>query len=1164
MKLKMLLFFLLCSTTILSAQEVDLSFKDAGLKVVLQEITEQTGYQFFYSENILSPQKTVTVEYKGKAEPIGALLDKIFNGTNIIYKVNGKQVALTLANVTPPPTSKSGNVINGTVTDNNGATVPGVTVLNKTTNAYAVSDNNGKYSIAAKEGDVLSFMSIGFTTADLIVGKSANVNASIESDIQRLDDVVVTGYQTISRERATGSFDIVGVEQLNKPSVDLSSRLVGVAAGVQATMNSEGEYEFEIRGQTSLNAVAAPLVIVDGFPIEGGLSSLNPNDIESISILKDAAAASIWGAKSANGVIVVTSKRGTADKGVRIEFNSFWKISNKMDLEYARDLASSSEIIEYEKRGFDTDWFGGSSYWGYVENGNSANDLEKPYSQAVLAMNEHRLGFMTESEVNTVLDRLRKTDNADQINKYLLDNPFSQQYNLSIYGNSDRMTNVLSLMYENGNGKGQNGNVQGNANNKYMVNYRANVNVFKWLDFYFNGAVSYEELNYNGDSSWASLSRYDDIVDAQGNPVPVISSFYMPNIERWVPYESFPYSDWTYNPINEREGRDFSTVTLNLRAQGGLTVKVIEGLTLDSKFQYEIYRNNTRNIYDESTITVRNYVNTYTSWDKSTNTLKQNVPSGGFLDQSKSEVNSYNWRNQINFNREFAQKHNISFIAGTEISSRVSTSTTSPRTFGYNDDKLTVGTFPNGIGGSGALKLTNWRGTSVTLPYTHSYSYSTDRYFSLYGNLVYTFNKKYTISGSARTDASNLITDDPKYRYAPFWSVGASWNIKAENFMKDVEWVDRLMLRATYGSNGNVDKSTSFQPLINVNGTQNSYIQDYTATISSYGNPTLRWERTNTIDIGVDFDLFGGALSGKLDFYNKKGKDLIVSMSIPAVNGTSTQKLNMAEMTNRGIEVELGTMQKIYGNDIVWYGNVNFSYNYNMIDELFKTTYSASNLYNGGTSSYVQGYNANTLWAFEYAGVNENGKPVVKGVGTDRYDFTAWTPGDGRDYMLDMGTKVAPMAMGFSSSFKIYDFDLSFMITGKFGHVFNGAMFNYPSMTSGSALPNGRYSEVANGDPMKVVPIPENEPRYYFWDRFYPYLNYRVQNASHIRFQELNLSYNLPAKIAKVIGIESAKIYAQASNLFTINFNKYNEDPEYPLGSIKPVTGFTFGLNLTF
>ena len=1054
--------------------------------------------------------------------------------------------------------------VSGTVLDETGTPIIGATVV-VVGQPYkgSVTDIDGKFSIpgVASNGE-LKVSYVGMKSTNVLLKGKAVHTIILYDDSELLDEVVVTGYQTISKERATGSYNLIKSDQIEKPTTNIGQRLIGTSSGVQAKTDAEGNVSFEIRGQSSLMAVAQPLIVVDGFAIQGGLSSINPNDVKDITILKDAAATSIWGARSANGVIVITTKSGSRDKGLTVNFNSFMKYAPKIDLDYLSPLASSAEIIDYEQKGFNSDFFGGP--WSPIPNSNTS--LTGGYSQAVEAMNENRLGFLSTSELNNILDKLRNSDNRGQIKDLMLQNPFTQQYNLSVASKGDRTSSYLSLMYES-----NKSNYKGSDDEKYNISFRTNAEIFKWLDFSFIGTFVMSNRNNNGEMYTGS--RYHMLLDEDGNRNSLPSSFYWPNIERYVPHESFPYQDWSYNPLTEIANRDLKSSTLNSRVQAGLTFKIIDGLTLNTKFQYELLNGQTKNYYKEETYTVRYLVNTSSSWDRATNTVKPNHPKGGILDQNKSERTSYNWRNQLTYNKEFFGRDQFSAIAGTEIQNIVYQTTSSPRTFGYDDNRLTVGTLPNGSGGSGALQLTNWTGGSFTIPYTHSFSYSTDRYVSLYANAAYTINSKYTISGSARTDASNLITDDPKYRYAPFWSIGASWNIGKEDFMSDISWLDRLMLRATYGYNGNVDKSTSFMPLISVPGSQNIYIQDYTATVSSYGNPTLRWEKTGTIDVGVDFDMFKGKLFGKLDVYNKKGKDLIVSMSIPAVNGTKTQKLNMAEMTNRGFEFELGTTTKLSGNNIVWTGSVNFSYNYNNIDELFKTTYNAYDLYGGGTAAYVQGYNANTLWAFEYVGVenqgteaNPNWQPIVQGKGDEVYDFTGWTPGDGRDYMLNMGTKVAPVGIGLINSFKIYDFDLSFIFTGKFGHKFNGLTFNYPSMSGGSALPNKLYNEVLNGDPQKVVPIPfgKEEPRYYFWDRFYPYLDYRVQSANHVRMQELNIAYNVNPLLLRKIGLRSAKVYGQANNLFVLTNNKYNEDPEFPMGSLRPTPTVTFGLNLTF
>ncbi len=1174
---------LLLATNSANAQNISVDLKNVSIKEILKAIEKQTDLTFVYNNNVVDVNKRASLSVT-KSE-INAALDLLLKNTGYGYKIVEKQIIISPLNYlqqSKKPASgekidspddqngkQSDKTIKGTVVDENNQPFPGVSIQNVTTKKATFSGINGEYALEAKAGDRLIFSSIGMLPKEITYsGKVSIVNIAMAIDNIALQDVVVTGYQTISKERATGSFNIIKAEQLEKPSTNLGQRIIGTSAGVQAKTDADGNVTFEIRGQTSLAAAAQPLVVVDGFAIQGNLSSLNPNDVESITILKDAAATSIWGARSANGVIVVTSKSGKGEKqgGVKVDFSTFFKYSPKTDINYQNPYASSSEIIDYEQKGFATEFFGGP--WSPISDSNS--ELTGSYSAAVEAMNENRLGYLSTADLNATLDRLRKIDNRGQIKKYMLQNPFSQQYNLNISSSSEKISNVLSLMYE-----GSDKNYQGGNDKKYIVNYRSNAKVFKWLDLYFSGAFSMKDSK-NNDQLYTSEAiysgtPYQQLINEDGTRANVTSTYYWPNIKRYVPYKSFPYSDWSYNPISENESRNFSTKTYNARVQGGLTIKIIKGLTFDSKIQYEILNTDTRNIYNESSFTVRSTINQASSWDRTTNTVTANLPKGGFLDQNRSYTTASNWRNQVNFDREFNEKHQISFIAGSEISDRVYQTVKNPRTYGYNDEKLTVGTFPNGVGGSGVYKLTDWEGWSQTFPYTNSYSYSTDRYLSMYANASYTFDRKYTLSGSARTDASNLITDDPKYRYAPFWSVGASWAISKENFLQQVEWLDRLSLRATYGFNGNVDKSTSFMPLISVGGTQNSYIQDYTASISSFGNPTLRWEKTGTFDIGTDFDLFRGKLYGKIDVYNKKGKDLIVSMSIPAVNGTTSQKLNMAEMTNRGIEIELGSTMNIKDNDIVWNGNFNFSYNKNKIDKLFKATYSAYELYDGGTSAYVQGYDANTLWSFKYAGVvnkgteaSPNWQPVVQGKGEDLYDFTGWTPGDGRDYMLNMGTKVAPYSIGFSNSFKIYDFDLSFIITGKFGHVFNGFSFNYPNMSDGGAIPNKLYQEILKSNPSDRVPIPfgKSEPRYYFWDRFYPYLDYLVQNANHIRMQELNITYNMPKKLLKKIGINSAKIYVQGNNLFIITNNKYNEDPEFPMGTLRPQAAFTFGLNL--
>jgi outer membrane receptor protein involved in Fe transport len=563
-------------------------------------------------------------------------------------------------------------------------------------------------------------------------------------------------------------------------------------------------------------------------------------------------------------------------------------------------------------------------------------------------------------------------------------------------------------------------------------------------------------------------------------------------------------------------------------------------------------------------------VNQASTWDVNTNAITLNLPKGGFLDQSRSQVRAWYFRNQINLQRAFAGKHEVNFVAGSEVSDRVNETFGQPRTYGYNDVTLSVGTFPNGPGGSATNRqIKNWTGSNQTFGYTNSFSYGTDRFFSLYGNAAYTFDRKYTLSGSARTDASNLITDDPAYRYAPFWSIGGSWQVKQENFMAPVTWVDRLNIRLTYGYNGNVDKTTSFRPLISLSASPNIYTNERTATISSYGNPTLRWEKVGTVNLGIDYSFFSGQLAGKIDVYKKTSKDLIASMSIPAINGTTSQRLNMGEMVNKGVELEFSTRQPL--GPVTWTSSLNLSYNHNEITKLFKSSYTSTELIGG---AYRQGYNASTLWCYEYAGVYNDGtdvspnwQPKIKGAGDDVYGYGGWSPGDGRDYSVNMGTGVSPWVLGFTNNFKVRDFNLSFVMTGKFGHVFKRQSFNYPVMWGGRVMPNKKIGEVLDGDPAKISPLPMNgdvEDRFYFWDRFYPYLSYLTESASHVRMREIMLTYDAPKTLLAKIGISRCQFYGQVTNVFSIYANKFNEDPEFREGSMKPQPNYTLGLKLQF
>lgn len=1159
------------------AQKITLSKKNITLQQLFKVIKVQSGYDFLYEPSELRNARRIDISVVN--QDLKQVLDEVFSEQPLLYSIDQKTIVIRkkektfFENITD--FLKLIN-IKGKVTDENGSVLSGATIQIKGGGRGAITNAKGEFELNnIDKGKVLIISFIGYKTKEVIVGDDTFLNVILDMNPAQLQSVTVvsTGYQTLPKERATGSFNVISGEQLDKPTTSIAQRLIGTTAGMQATLDAEGNPRFEIRGQTTLNNRNAngtinqngnPLVVVDGFPIQGEFSTINPNDVESVTILKDAAAASIWGARSANGVIVVVTKKARRDMPLRVDFSAFTRISSKVDLDYVNPLATSSQTVDYEMQSF-------GNWSAQINTGSLQSNVNWPWSLGSTAMSEHNLGFITLQERNALLDSYRTLSNKNQIRNELLSNPTVQQYNLGISGGTAKMRNNLSLLFEDGQS-----NFKGTNNKKYMANYRTSVDLFKWLEFDFSGMVNLNKANNDGVSlaDIQGLSPYEMLRNPDGS-LTNIARYYTPIINRVVPTQLFPYSDWTYNPIQEIANRDYTSEQINSRLQTGLKLKLIPGLTFDTRVQYELYNTTTKEYNNENTFAVRSAVNQAATWDQLSNKITLNLPKGGILTQGamntqgmitwpgRSKAETYNFRNQLNFDKRFKEKHEINFVAGSEINSIRTEGYVNPVTYGYNDQTLSVGTLPNGPGGT-FFQIRNWLGNNQTFSYVNGYSYATDRYFSLYGNASYTFNDKYTLSGSVRTDASNLITDDPAYRYAPFWSVGGIWQASKETFLREVSWLDRLAVRATYGYNGNVDKSTSFRPLINMGASPNVYTNDVTATISSFGNPTLRWERTGQWNFAVDYSLLRGKLYGKIDVYNKQGKDLIATLSIPAINGTTSQKLNNAKMYNRGIDIEVGTTQNL-GRGLVWRGNLNFSYNRNRITDLFIANYAASTLVGGGTGAYVEGADANSLWRFKYAGL-QNNQPMVYGADNNLYDFGAFTPGDGRNYLLNMGSAVAPYTLGFINSFQVYDFNFSFIVTGKLGHKFQRKGFNYPPTWTTRVLPNKKITEVINGDPSQIVPLPQNliEPRYYFWDRFHQNLSYLIEDASHIRMQEINLSYNLPAGLLNKLKVNRIRFFAQGNDLFTWVANDAGEDPEYPLGTLKPQARVSLGLNVEF
>lgn len=1211
---KAVLVFILCLFSIqyAKAQDIKIQYNQTPIKTILKEVTKQTEYNFVYSGFLVDIDKKVSINFQGKREAIKTLLDKIFDGTSIVYEIKGKQIALLSNSIKKGSLDNTGNqtkkgTISGKITDETGEPIIGVAVKNEKNGKVTISDFDGKYTIEAKEGERLSFSIIGMETYSTLVGKNMIVDIPMKTDAIALGDVVVTGYQTISRERATGSFAIIKSDDLQqKPTANISSVLNGLVPGL-AVQNSgvDGQTRFIIRGQGTLQSDQVdrdPLIVVDGFPINGyssgsdspltnikdPFSTINPNDVESITVLKDAAATSIYGARAANGVIVITTKKGKEGTKLDISVDAYTSVSSKVDLDYAFNMASAGNqfrLLELMQKYEPINLTG--SYDPYTTATARIRYMSEAYS---MLFERDSKGNLSAEDYNTRKQQL--IGYADQglwkrdINKYLFRNMTRQQVNLALRGATEKINYSFSTSYD-----GENGYSKGNGNSRILLNMASTAKLTKNLSFSVNLNTVFSKRENNGtdlSTLKSYISPWSRLADDNGNfiHVPTSSTVYYPIL--MSAYEGKTPASWFYNPVSDRQYQDVSSNNMNYRVQGGFDYKTSWGLKLSTKGQYEYRRFESYSGYDVESFYVRNYYNTYSKMNTSTGRYESYFPTGGIFTDSGDKYKGYNLRGQADYNKRFG-KHEITLLAGTEVTSSTTDNVPSITRYGFNKNTYSVQSTPDYV-----TRNNNIFGTSTLMPYAGLGTLASyeERYFSVYANAGYSFNDKLSLTASFRTDATNYQAEDVRDKFSPFWSVGGSWLLSKERFMQDISWINMLKLRSSIGvagvsagKKGNSSVTTLKVYPGNITYSNNKPF----SVIAMRGNPTLTWEKSRTLNIGMDFSLFSNILYGSLDYYNKYSYDVLAKATVPVISqGVTTATFNNAVVQNNGIELSLGTNMRITG-DLVWDGTLNASYNNNRVKEYNVTSSSATmNL------DFLEGYPLNSIAVLKPKGYTKEGYIILQGKdGKDEIikDYTSSHTGDqinrqtggtidDLNYTYYLGSYTPKYELGFSNKFSYKGLTLSFMITGRFNYyVSRGDYFNgYRSESSSiSKHLDGSFKVYdegyANQTKYSYFPLYNDDNNAAFKASYcymYMYnsqlmLRNNYERGDHIRLQEVYLGYDFPKSIiSKQNVFNRINIYAQATNLGVIWSACKDFDPEYGFGSIKPMPTFTFGVKLNF
>ncbi|WP_195715306.1 SusC/RagA family TonB-linked outer membrane protein [Ancylomarina sp. 16SWW S1-10-2] len=1147
---------------------------------VFEHLMGETGYGILYKKSEINPDVRVSLDVENSS--VQEILDKVLMGTELSYKVQDEVIVIFHQEKLAEPvieTPQEKKKLKGTVLDEDGNTLPGVSVVVKGTTIGAATDIDGNYMISFDQKNaILVYSFVGMIPQEIAYTGQVLQNVTLLADAEQMAEVVVTGYQTISKERATGSFVTLNSDNIsNSPNESIGDNLESLVAGLQTTVDEDGDIKITIRGESSLTGNIEPLVVVDGFAVDGGFETINRNDIDKITVLKDAAAASIWGAQAANGVIVITTKKGNKDKGIQVNFEAYTKMSDDVDLDYANPIANSATQLQYEMLSWQLGYMTPSYDIGNIQS-NMTKGSELFQKQLKEYVADGGVGLPTFT-MTPELQKLAGLSYKGQVKSLMLRKPVSQNYNLTIRGQGERNQYAFSVMYNDNKQV-----MKEDSDDNLLVNFRNSMKVAKWLDFDFSvmTQLKNEKSGGIGLNHIKRMAPYELLVDENGNYNHINTNLYQPFAvknkeiidQMQAISDGWAYEDMTYNPLREMRSQDFRTKTFNARLKAGLNFKIADGIKYSVGMQYSRGNIDVKNRYKEDAYYVRGMVNEYSvaDYDAFVAGTPQTIgeyqlPKGEMAYLKNIQTRAYVIRNQFSFDKVYGD-HAINFIAGTELNWNVVESNDN-WLYGYNHDKYTTG-MPSAYTDVSRMFYSN----PGNIPRGGVIDYKTNKFFSLYSNMAYTYKDRYSLSASVRTDASNITVKDPKYRYEPFWSVGASWQLGKEDFAMQYDWLNRAILRATYGANGNIPMNTAQVPLISyVDGSSGfgSYGNGVDhANLNDLGNPTLGWEKVKQLNLALDFAVLGNKLFGTIEYYNKKSESLVAEVSLPSISGTDSQAFNIAEMSNKGIELNLNANLKIT-KDLVWRPIFNFAYNKNMVSkvnvtdlELYKLRYD---------TPYVQGYGLNPVWSYNLTGdTNEFGIPMIMGKNGVEYPANvniSATGIYGPDLVHHRGSTVAPYVTSFTNEFKFKGFSLLATVTGKFGHyMYNNSHDFQNRVDAMNYHEDMEYLIDGRADEIGMLPIPTE--RISGIESYYSsvlFLDSRVEKADYIRLKEVMLSYHLPKSLVSKLGVNRVKFYTHISNVGLLwTANDKNIDPEYQKGLnfFKPERTFTFGVNVNF
>ncbi|UMB59566.1 SusC/RagA family TonB-linked outer membrane protein [Lutibacter sp. A80] len=1132
------------NTIITFESDMEISMED-----VFKIVKKQTDHAFVYETSLFKDTPKIKIN-KGEIK-LGDLLEKCKTVTPFNFQFS-KSGAILFKKMPPEVIQQE---ITGKVTDKLGLPLPGVTVLIKGFKQGTATDFEGNYSINAPTNSVLVFSFIGYQNQEITVTEGKRVlNVIMQEEISVLKEVLIsTGYQKLKPEQSTGSTVTISAKDIDT-RVNTSDFFESIQNKVPGLLiNNDVEFEgnslFQIRGVSTIYGNKQPLIVVDGYPTELSFDMINPNEIESITILKDAAAATVYGARSSNGVIIIERKKAEAGKP-KVNFRTTFSFTPKEDYSRYRWDENASEIItEWEKinpKSLVTD-----QAWDYLSTQSGGSYNLNP-AVTIIAHWKSLTDPITIEERDRQLSELASYNNTDDYSKLFLRPAITKNYNLNVSGGNDNAKYYITTDYSQ-----RELDLKENEQSLFRLSARTTIDFSERFSFDMTSDLNISDQVNVPIPDINSIYPYERFQDNDNNPLSIHSkSLANPYYNEFLMNTGL--LDNRYYPLSEMKQVSDDIRNISNRITANFQYKLTEELNFSFGGVYESSRLDNRHLAEEESLEARQYINRYTTG--TSGSLVFNIPKGGFLREQNSTSEGYTLRAQANYNKQFKEDHTINIILGGEVREIINKSNSSAY-FGYDDNTLfTLPVDYSAISGMNAV----YSPFNPTISFLNLFSqgYENNRFVSAYSNIVYSFKNKYSLTGSIRVDQSNLFGTNPKYKYKPLWSAGAAWNIHKEDFMKDIELVNSMKLRAAYGFNGNVAKNALPQ-VIASNGLNTVTPNEVTPMLDlySYANSGLRWEQTRNFNLGLDTELLD-KINVHLDYYVKKSTDILATNQIDATKGGNSALINRASILNKGFEIDIDA-DWISKNRFNWNTGLVFSYNKSEVIDVYNPNLlentSSRNYIAGSYADYLKGYSIGAMFNLKYAGVDNEGYPMSYDENGVAKRF--FTDDQGLADLEYAGSSIPVYNAGFSNRVDIGDFYIYCM-----AHFYGGFKVRVPAPTIYNKIrpiegADNYWRQPGDEADADILPFPSNNDAHYI-----AYTDKYTVNGAYLTIGDLTASYSFRnSDFIKNSGIANLEIKLQASNIYTVGFNKENFSKgtgSYQKTYMTPT--YTLGLNFNF